>query len=137
MPQPHLHSLAQLLRVVRMLLVQEEGDTLWLARATPREWLAPGQRLEVRRAATIFGFVSLLIASTGAGDPGGAGRMVASVAAEWHHPPARIFLRLRHRDRRRIAALTVAGASHRRHDDETIELIELTAGARLVATLER
>ena len=54
MPQPHLHSLAQLLRVVRMLLVQEEGDTLWLGRATPRERLAPGQRLEVTRAATIF-----------------------------------------------------------------------------------
>ena len=137
MPQPHLHSLAQLLRVVRMLLVQEEGDTLWLARATPREWLAPGQRLEVRRAATIFGFVSLTIASTGAGDPGGAGRLTASIAAEWHHAPARTFLRLRHPAGRAIAALTVDGASHRRHDDETIELTELTAGARLVATLGR
>ena len=137
MPQPHLHSLAQLLRVVRMLLVQEDGDTLWLARATPREWLAPGQRLEVRRAATSFGFVSLIIASTGVGDPGGAGRLVASVAGEWHHPPARTFLRLRHPTGRAIAALTVAGASHRRHDDETVELTELTASARLVATLER
>ena len=81
--------------------------------------------------------MSLTIASTDAGDPGGAGRIGVSVAAEWHHPPARTFLRLRHPDRRRIAALTVAGASHRRYDDETIELTELTASARLVATLER
>ena len=130
MPQPHLHSLAQLLRVVRMLLVQEQGDTLWLARATPREWLARGNTLRVSRAATVFGRVSFTVASAAAAD-----EVVATVAAEWHHPPARTLLRLRHPHRRRIAALAVEGASYRRYDDETVELTELAAGARLVATL--
>jgi hypothetical protein len=134
MPQPHLHSLAQMLRVVRMLLVQEEDDTLWLARATPREWLAPGKQLCVSHAATIFGRVSFTIASTHGAD--GAIELVVTIAVQWHHPPARTFLRLRHPGRRGIAALAVEGASHRHYDGETIELTELAAGARLVATLE-
>ena len=130
LPQPHLHSLAQLLRVVRMLLVQEEGDTLWLARATPREWLARGKMLRVSRAATIFGRVSFTIGSADA-----AGRVVATIAVEWHHPPARTFLRLRHPERRSIAAVAVEGAKSRRYDDETIELHDLSGSARVVATL--
>jgi hypothetical protein len=130
LPQPHLHSLAQLLRVVRMLLVQEEDDTLWLARATPREWLACGQTLRVSRAATIFGRVSFTIGSAAA-----AGRVVATIAVEWHHPPARTLLRLRHPERGGIAAVAVEGAEYRRYDDETIELHDLSGSARVVATL--
>ena len=133
LPQPHLHSLAQLLRVVRMLLVQEEGDTLWLARATPREWLARGKMLRVSRAATIFGRVSFTISSTIGG--AAAGRVVATITVEWHHPPTRTLLRLRHPERRSIAAVAVEGAKYRRYDDETIELDDLSGSARVVATM--
>jgi len=38
----------------RMMLVMEEGDVLWLARATPRAWLEQGKRIAVRNAPTHF-----------------------------------------------------------------------------------
>jgi hypothetical protein len=36
------------------MLVMEEGDALWLARATPRAWLEQGKRIVVRNAPTIL-----------------------------------------------------------------------------------
>ena len=47
----------------RMMLVMEEGETLWLARGTPRAWLAQGQRIAVRSAAATIGFDSLVARS--------------------------------------------------------------------------
>jgi hypothetical protein len=49
---------AKFVNRVRDLLVREEGDTLWLAAGTPRRWLAPGERVEVREGPTYFGPVS-------------------------------------------------------------------------------
>jgi len=49
---------AKFVNRVRDLLVREEGDTLWLAAGTPRRWLAPGEKVEVRAGPTYFGPVS-------------------------------------------------------------------------------
>ena len=76
------------------------------------------------------GRVSFTIGSAAA-----AGRVVATIAVEWHHPPARTLLRLRHPQRGGIAAVAVEGAEYRRYDDETIELHDLSGSARVVATL--
>jgi len=40
---------------------EREADTLWLCRAVPRRWLAPGERLAVRRVPTRFGKVGFTI----------------------------------------------------------------------------
>jgi hypothetical protein len=49
---------AKFVNRVRDLLVREDGDTLWLAAATPRRWLAAGEKVEVREGPTYFGPVS-------------------------------------------------------------------------------
>jgi hypothetical protein len=49
---------AKFVNRVRDLLVREEGDTLWLAAGTPRRWLGPGEKVEVREGPTYFGPVS-------------------------------------------------------------------------------
>ena len=49
---------AKFVNRVRDLLVREDGDTLWLAAGTPRRWLAPGEKVEVREGPTYFGPVS-------------------------------------------------------------------------------
>ncbi|MBI4878136.1 MAG: hypothetical protein HY812_00540 [Planctomycetes bacterium] len=59
---PHLYSGTQQLRLLRMMLLREEGDDLLLAPAVPRDWLEPGKTVEVRRAPTRFGRVSFSIA---------------------------------------------------------------------------
>ena len=39
----------------RDLLVMEEGQSLWAARATPRAWLEQGKKIAVKNAPTYFG----------------------------------------------------------------------------------
>ncbi len=58
---PHTYSHTQQLRWVRMMLVREEGDELWLASGTPRAWLARGNGIRVDRAPTLFGRISYTI----------------------------------------------------------------------------
>jgi hypothetical protein len=49
------------LETLRLLLVHETADGLELAWSTPRAWLAPGKRIEVRDLPTSFGPVSFAI----------------------------------------------------------------------------
>ena len=56
-PHDKVFEEACFLERLRMMLVQEDGDTLWLARATPRVWLENGKRISVQNAPTHFGDV--------------------------------------------------------------------------------
>ena len=49
--------------LVKWILVFEDpiAQTLWIGRALPRTWLAPGQQLEVLRVPTSFGRLSLAL----------------------------------------------------------------------------
>ena len=47
----------------RNLLVMEESQTLWLARATPRVWLEQGKKIAVKNAPTYFGPLAYEIVS--------------------------------------------------------------------------
>ena len=47
----------------RNMLVMEIGDSLWLARGTPRVWLEQGKRISVSNAPTHFGTVAYEIVS--------------------------------------------------------------------------
>ena len=54
---PHLYSCTEQLRLLRNLLVREDGDILRLAQGIPRAWLEPGKHVAVtacphRRSAT-------------------------------------------------------------------------------------
>jgi hypothetical protein len=49
---------AKFVNRLRDLLVREDSDALWLAEGTPRRWLAPSQKIEVRNLASYFGPVS-------------------------------------------------------------------------------
>jgi len=60
---PHLYSHTQQLRWLRMMLVREEGEELWLASGMPRAWLTKGKTLRVRQAPTLFGRISYDIMS--------------------------------------------------------------------------
>jgi hypothetical protein len=52
---------ARFLHRVCDLLVLEVGTELWLAAGTPRRWLEPGERIELKSAATEFGEVSYVM----------------------------------------------------------------------------
>lgn len=60
---PNSGSNAAFLVTLRSMLVREVAGTLRLGYATPRGWLAPGKRIEVRNAPTSVGPVSYTIES--------------------------------------------------------------------------
>ena len=51
-PPDKIFEEAAFLERFRNMLVMEEGDSLWLARATPRAWLEQGKKISVKNAPT-------------------------------------------------------------------------------------
>lgn len=101
---PHLYSGTQQLRLLRMMLLQEEGDELIVGRALPAAWLVPGQRVEINAAPTYFGPVSVVIESAKQG-----GQIDVSIDPPTRRPPKAIRLRLPDASGRAITAATLDG----------------------------
>jgi len=60
---PHTYSNTQQLRLLRNMLIREDGQALWITQATPRAWMAAGKRIAVNQAPTRFGPASFSIDS--------------------------------------------------------------------------
>lgn len=58
---PHTYSCTQQLRLLRNMLVREEGSELILGQGIPEDWLQPTKRIAVTDAPTLFGPVSFCI----------------------------------------------------------------------------
>jgi len=113
---PHTYSNTQQLRLLRNMLVREEGDTLWLGQAIPRDWLQPGQRVAVSEAPTTFGPVSYSI------EPQADGSMRVTLSPPTRNRPKEIILRLRDVKHRRIARIKPQGEMKVKFSDETVRL---------------
>jgi hypothetical protein len=96
----------------RNMLVHElDDDVLMLLQATPRQWLAHGERIEVERAPTYYGGLSLTVESRAA-----EGRVVADIVMPDRQPPKALLVRLRHPDGKSIRSVTVNGKDWRGFD---------------------
>ena len=85
------HALSYFMEQFRSLLVWEDGNTLWLAKATPRHWLEQGKKISVKNAPTYFGTVSYEIVSDVDN-----GKITATVEMPSRNPPKSVLLRFRH-----------------------------------------
>lgn len=111
--EPHLYSATQQLRLLRMMLVREEGDTLVLGGGIPRAWLAPGKVVRVDRAPTPWGEVSYKLE----GIPGGIRVNVQ------HKSPGPRILRIVLRNPLHTRAMRLAGAPRgARVSGDTVEI---------------
>jgi hypothetical protein len=89
----------------RNMLVREcDDDTLFLAQATPRAWLADGRKIEVERAPTYFGDLSMTIESHA-----NSGRLRADVQMPTRKTPKALVVRFRHPSRAPMRSVTVNG----------------------------
>ena len=88
---PHLRSGTQQIRLLRHMLLREDGDRLILAQAAPQHWLADGKQVAVLQAPTRFGEVSYTIDSHV-----GQGRIEVKLDPPQRKPPQAIVLYLRH-----------------------------------------
>jgi hypothetical protein len=89
---PHTYSNTQQLRMLRMMLVKEEGGELWLAPGTPRAWLDTRDGFAIRNAPTNYGMVSLRVLP----EPGSkvVRASVECVSASGAATPSKVRLRL-------------------------------------------
>ena len=113
----------------RHMLVWENGPALWLARATPRGWLAQGNRIAVKNAPTYFGAATYEIVSDV-----DHGRLTATISIPSRQAPKEVLLRLRRPDARPIRNVTVNGKPWKAAgpDPETIRLTGLSGTVTVV-----
>ncbi len=121
-PPDKIFEEAAFLERFRDMLVMEEGDWLWLARATPREWLEQGKKIKVEAAPTHFGTVAYEIVSST-----NDGKIKAIVAMPSRGGQAGVLLRFRHPTAAPIKTVTVNGRPWQQFDKdkEVIRLVGL------------
>lgn len=123
-PPDKIFEEACFLERLRMMLVMEDQDRLWLARGIPRAWLEPGQRLAVRQAPTHFGVVDYEIVS--GPEPG---LVTVQVQPPTREMPREIIIQLRPPQGGAISGVTLEGADYP-HFDATQSTVTLRGGNR-------
>jgi hypothetical protein len=90
-----------------MLVHERDGDVLALAQAAPRAWLQDGKRIEVNRAPTYYGPLSMTMTSKAA-----TGELRADVempGGTGVSKPKTLLVRFRHPDKKPMRRVTVNG----------------------------
>ena len=118
-PPDKIFEEAAFLERFRHMLVMEEGDWLWLGRATPRAWLEQGKKITVESAPTHFGTVAYQIVSS-VDD----GKIKATVAMPSRGGQKAVLLRFRHPRAAPIQRVTVNGQAWEQFDKDK-EIIRL------------
>ena len=114
----------------RNMLVMEDGQTLWIAKATPRAWLEQGKRIGVKNAPTYFGTLAYEVVSDVQ-----SGRITATVDVPTRSPAKSVVVRFRHPKNSPIKSVTVNGQPWTKFNaaKETIELTGHTGKVVVVA----
>jgi hypothetical protein len=123
---PHLRSGTQQLRLLRNMLVREEGRRLILAQAAPQHWLADGKQLAVIDAPTHFGKVSYTIDSHA-----DRGRIDVKLDPPGRTPPEAIVLHLPHPEKAKIKGVSVDGKPTERFGEGAVILDGLERPAKI------
>jgi hypothetical protein len=113
------HALSYFMEQFRSLLVWEDADALWLAKATPRHWLQQGGKISVSSAPTYSGKVSYQIVS----DVDHAS-ITATVQMPSRRSPKAVWLRFRHPKAAPIKSVEVNGKAWQQFDGDR-ELVRL------------
>jgi len=129
-PPDKIFEEAAFLERFRDMLVMEEGESLWLARATPRAWLEQGKKISVKNAPTHFGTLAYEIVSDV-----DHGKITVTVELPSRNPPKAVLLRLRHPKASPIKSVMVNGKPWQNFDPvkEVIRLEGLTGNVTVQA----
>ncbi len=115
---------------LRYLFVRESGDTLLIGQGIPREWLGPGKRCGMDRAATYFGPVTIVYT-------GDENQITARLDGPTRNAPRQIRLRFRAPEDRTISYVTVNGKHWTRVTKDWIELPGDIGSVEIIARLGR
>ncbi len=114
----------------RNLLAMEDGQSLWLARGTPRVWLEPGKKISIKNVPTYFGTLAYEIVSEV-----DHGQINAMIEMPSRKSPQTVLLRLRHPKSTPIKGATVNGKTWNDFDPvkEIIRLHDLSGIVNVTA----
>ncbi len=114
----------------RNLLAMEDGQSLWIARATPRVWLEQNKKISIKNAPTYFGPLAYEIASDVDN-----GKITATIEIPSRNPPRSVVVRFRHPKAAPIKSVMVNGQPWNgfNKDKEVIELVGLKGKVAIVA----
>jgi hypothetical protein len=115
---------------LRYLFVREEGNTLLLGQAIPRDWLRPGARCGIEQAATYFGPTSVVYEAA-------ENHIIAFVNGPRRNPPQEIQLRFREPSERSLEHVTVNGKPWNKIAGEWVRLPGNIGQATIEATWQR
>lgn len=122
---------AAFLTWLRLGLVRESGDRLYLDSGAPRAWFLPGRTIDVEHAATFFGETGFRVESHV-----NEGFIEATVSTPQRHPPRNIALRVRHPQAKRMVRVELNGRNWSKFDSEretiTIPVDQRTATLRVI-----
>ena len=104
---------AQSMIRLRLMLVREEGDRLYLSSGAPRAWFLPGRAIRVDHAATFFGETGFQIESHA-----NEGYIQAQVSPPRRNRPREILLRLRNPESKKMTRVELNGRDWRQFDPE-------------------
>ncbi len=126
--QPHVHSIASLIRMFRTMMVQERDGGLYLLQGTPRRWLEDKQEITITELPTWYGPLSLdCVSQVGSGSV----RLRLQVPPRLGEIP--IHLKLRLPAGLRLSGVTVDGQPSGRIDGEWIVLSGLKGSVDIMA----
>ena len=111
---------------LRYLFVREEGDTLLVGQAVPRQWLKAGQQCGIERTATYFGPASVVYAS-------GDNQITATLDTPRRNPPKEVRLRFREPGGRQLSSVEVNGKPWEKFKGEWVQLPGDVGKATVVA----
>jgi len=97
-PPDKIYEEAAFLERFRNLLLWEEGNSLWIAKAAPRDWFESGQTISVKNAPTHFGTVDYEINGN-----------QATLKIPDHTKLERVILRMRSPDGKPMSSVKVNG----------------------------
>ncbi len=130
--QPHVHSIASLIRMFRMMMVQERDGGLHLLQGTPRRWLEDNQEIDIRELPTWYGPLSLHCVSHV-----GSGKVQLRLQVPERLGAVPIHLKLRLPAGLHISGVTVDGQPGGRIDGEWIVLSGLKGSVDITAQTGR
>ncbi|MDB6027391.1 MAG: hypothetical protein JWM68_3614 [Verrucomicrobiales bacterium] len=122
---PHLYSCTEQLRLLRNMLLHEDGNVLWIAKGAPRAWFQAGKNIAITAAPTEFGPVSYEIKSM----TDGTTRI--SIDPPLRRTPEKICVRLRDPQHRRIIAVNNSYDAKISFSDDTVTINDLKTPADL------
>jgi hypothetical protein len=125
MPQPVTRG--EYLIVLRNMLVREDGESLRVCQATPREWLESGKKIGVESIPTRFGNMSFEINSELVAD-----RMILTLTPPSRKSPKEIIVRFRHPKGRTIRSVEIDGQSSTAFKGEEVTLSNLSKPVKVV-----